>query len=132
MQENEATGQSEQPAENRSGQTFNGRSPRQRCRSSRTGAREGEASPCRCPTEQRKGGASPAYIYALGRIEPRFPSFAAEKEFAQATGRAELAGLSDRQALQAVLAERQNRYLVRQVVLGADDRGTRHLHPDAA
>ena len=29
-----------------------------------------------------------AYIYALGRIEPRFPSPAVEKEFAQATGRA--------------------------------------------
>jgi PatG Domain len=57
----------------------------------------------------------PAYIYALGRIDPRFQSLAAEKEFAQATGRAETAGLSDRQALQKILAERQNRYLVRQL-----------------
>jgi hypothetical protein len=38
-----------------------------------------------------------------------------EKEFAQATGRAETAGLTDRQALQKVLAQRQNRYLVRQL-----------------
>src|SRR6266436_4903360 len=56
-----------------------------------------------------------AYVYALGRIEPRFPSPAVEKEFAQATGRAETAGLTDREAVQQVLAQRQNRYLVRQL-----------------
>ena len=56
-----------------------------------------------------------AYIYALGRIEPRFPSPAVEKEFAQATGRAETAGLTDREAVQQVLAQRQNRYLARQL-----------------
>jgi len=56
-----------------------------------------------------------AYVYALGRIEPRFPRLAVEKEFAQATGRAETAGLTDRQALHAVLGQRQNRYLVRQL-----------------
>src|SRR5262245_49493012 len=56
-----------------------------------------------------------AYIYALGRIEPRFPSLAVEKEFAQATGRAETAGLTDREAVQQVLAQRQNRYLARQL-----------------
>jgi hypothetical protein len=38
-----------------------------------------------------------------------------EKEFAQATGRAETNGLTDRQALQKVLSERQNRYLTRQL-----------------
>ncbi len=67
------------------------------------------------PAQNGAAVAPPAYIYALGRIEARFPSLAAEKEFAQATGRAETAGLSDRQALQSVLAERQNRYLVRQL-----------------
>jgi hypothetical protein len=56
-----------------------------------------------------------AYVYALGRVEPRFPSLALEKEFAQATGRAETTGLTDRQALQSVLSERQNRYLARQL-----------------
>jgi hypothetical protein len=59
------------------------------------------------------GAAMPAYVYAIGRIEPRFPSLSAEKEFAQATGRAETAGLTDRQALHAVLSQRENRYLVR-------------------
>jgi hypothetical protein len=38
-----------------------------------------------------------------------------EKEFAQATGRAETAGLTDRQALQSVLSQRSNRYLARQL-----------------
>src|ERR1700757_2941666 len=56
-----------------------------------------------------------AYIYALGRIEPRVPRLSVEKEYAQATGRAETAGLTDRQALQAVLSKPENRYLARQL-----------------
>ena len=56
-----------------------------------------------------------SYVYALGRVEPRFPRLAVEKELAQATGYAETAGLTDRQALHAVLSQRQNRYLVRQL-----------------
>ena len=59
--------------------------------------------------------ATPSYVYAIGRIEPRFPRLAVEKEFAQATGRAGTAGLTDRQALQAVLSKPENRYLVRQL-----------------
>jgi hypothetical protein len=38
-----------------------------------------------------------------------------EKEFSQATGRAATAGLTDRQAVHAVLSKRENRYLVRQL-----------------
>jgi cyclic patellamide precursor peptide PatG len=56
---------------------------------------------------------SPSYVYALGQVEPRFPSLAVEKEMAQVTGRADTAGLTDRQALHTVLSERRNRYLVR-------------------
>jgi PatG Domain len=56
-----------------------------------------------------------SYIYALGRIQPRFPRPAIEKEFFQVIGRAETAGLTDREALQSVLSQRQNRYLVRQM-----------------
>ena len=52
-----------------------------------------------------------SYVYALGRIEPRFPRLSVEKEFAQATGRAETVNLTDRQTLQRVLQE--NRYLVK-------------------
>src|SRR5260370_36410492 len=50
-----------------------------------------------------------SYVYAIGRIEPRFPSLALEKEFAQTVGRAGTAGLTDRQVGQSALAERANR-----------------------
>jgi hypothetical protein len=39
-----------------------------------------------------------SYVYAIGRIQPRFPRPSIEKEFAQATGRAETTGLTDREA----------------------------------
>ncbi|MGH7987757.1 MAG: hypothetical protein ACREQX_15945 [Candidatus Binataceae bacterium] len=55
----------------------------------------------------------PSFVYVLGKIEPRFPRLSVEKEFAQAIGRAETAGLTDRQALERVL--RENRYLIRQL-----------------
>jgi hypothetical protein len=57
----------------------------------------------------------PSYVYALGRIDPRMPSMGVEKEIAQATGRAETANLTDRQALRTVLLEPQNRYLAKQL-----------------
>jgi hypothetical protein len=62
------------------------------------------------------GGAasSPSWVYAIGNIEARFPAVSVEKEFAQATGRADTAGLTDRQALHTVLSKPENRYLVRQ------------------
>jgi len=78
-------------------------------------------APRPCPTcgvvPATNGGAAdtPRYVYAIGGIEPRFPRPSVEKEFAQATGRAETAGLTDRQAFQNVLSQRQNRYLVRQL-----------------
>lgn len=56
-----------------------------------------------------------SWVYAIGRVEPRFPSLAVEKEFAQATGRVGTAGLTDREALRTVLADRNNRYLARQL-----------------
>lgn len=59
--------------------------------------------------------AAPSYIFALGRVEVRFPSLSIEKEFAQSIGRADTAGLTDRQAMRAALSERGNRYLARQV-----------------
>jgi hypothetical protein len=82
-----------------------------------------QAGPGTCATCGSALGSNPeggematySYVYALGRVEPRFPSMALEKEFAQATGRAETAGLTDRQAVYAVLSERQNRYLARQL-----------------
>jgi len=58
---------------------------------------------------------SPTWVYAIGRIEPRFPRISVEKEFAQALGRDKAAGLTDRQALHFSLSKPENRYLVRQV-----------------
>ena len=67
------------------------------------------------PTAGPAAAVSPSFVYALGRIEPRFPSLAVEKEFAQVTGRAEVVGLTDREALEAILSNRANRYLARQL-----------------
>lgn len=89
-------------------------------------------SSCRGSTGSNPNGKNAlSYVYALGRVEPRFPSLAVEKEFAQATGRTETAGLTDRQALHSVLSERQNRYLVRQLcwVLAIEGIATYILHP---
>jgi hypothetical protein len=71
------------------------------------------------------------FIYVLGRIEPRFPSLSIEKEFAQATGRAETAGLTDREGVHTVLSGRENRYLARQLcwVLTIEGLDTYILHP---
>ena len=77
-----------------------------------------------CPTCGNSGGAtdlSPngsaitSYVYAIGRVEARFPNLAAEKEFAQATGRTDTAGKTDQQTFHAVLSKRENRYLIRQL-----------------
>ncbi|NJK51814.1 MAG: hypothetical protein HC936_01645 [Leptolyngbyaceae cyanobacterium SU_3_3] len=57
----------------------------------------------------------PAYVYALGKIEWRFPNQSVEKEFTQVTARTETAGQTDREAIHTVLTQRQNRYLVRQL-----------------
>jgi len=61
------------------------------------------------------GLTAPSYVFAIGRVEMRFPTLAVEKEFAQATGRADTRGLTDRAAAHAVLSERTNRYIARQV-----------------
>lgn len=61
------------------------------------------------------GSATPSYVFAIGKVEMRFPSLAIEKEFAQATGRANTKGLTDRAAAHAVLSESSNRYIARQI-----------------
>ena len=61
------------------------------------------------------GAAVPSYVYAIGRVEARFPNLAAEKEFAQATGRTDTARKTDQQTFHAVVSKRENRYLVRQL-----------------
>jgi cyclic patellamide precursor peptide PatG len=58
---------------------------------------------------------APSYVFAIGRVEMRFPTLSVEKEFAQATGRANTTGMPDRAASQTVLSEPANRYLLRQL-----------------
>jgi hypothetical protein len=63
----------------------------------------------------RTGTPPGGWIYAMGRIDPRFPRISVEKEFAQAGGDAETAGLTDRQATHRILSEPRNRFLARQL-----------------
>lgn len=67
------------------------------------------------PPLEVDGSGPSKFIYALGRIEARFPRLAAEKEFAQATGRMDADALTDRQAFHKLLSQPENRYLVRQL-----------------
>ena len=69
-----------------------------------------------CPTCAPGAGSTPlSFVYALGKIEARFPRLSVEKEFAQAIGRAESAGQTDQQAFYNALSKRENRYLTRQL-----------------
>ena len=86
--------------------------------------RSGSVVPADCPTcgslaggtdPSTNGNDRPSYIYAIGRIEARFPSLAVEKEFAQATARTDTAGKTDQQTFHAVLSKPEHRYLVRQL-----------------
>lgn len=88
---------------------------------SATRADPGRVAPQACPTCGTAPGANggngspPVWVYALGQIAPRFPKISVEKEFAQALGRNDAAGLTDRQALHATLSKPENRYLARQL-----------------
>jgi hypothetical protein len=73
----------------------------------------------------------PPWIYAVGRIEPRFPRLSVEKEFAQATGRTDTKGLTDRQALQSVLSKPEKPLSCQATLLAADYRGAGDLHLSA-
>jgi hypothetical protein len=82
------------------------------------GGMEGPSSSSN-PNDNTKMAMNPAtysFIYALGRIQPRFPIPSLEKEYAQVVGRAaDTAGQTDPQAMQSTLGKRENRYLVRQL-----------------
>jgi hypothetical protein len=54
------------------------------------------------------------FIYAIGKIHPRFPDRSIEKEYAQLIGRStDSGGLTDFQALKTALSKRENRYIAR-------------------
>ncbi|MGB3940902.1 MAG: hypothetical protein WBK96_05355 [Candidatus Manganitrophaceae bacterium] len=73
---------------------------------------QGGGGGCGCQGASTKN-IPPSPVYAIGKIEARFPSLAVEKEFAQAIGREKTGGQqTDRQAFHTVLSQKQNRYLV--------------------
>jgi hypothetical protein len=75
--------------------------------------------------------AARTFVYAVGRVEPRYPRLDVEKEFAQVAGRDGAIGLTDQQALHSLLRERSNRYLARELcwVLSIEGLETYILHP---
>ena len=67
------------------------------------------------PSEESANTPPRIPIYALGRIEARFPSPAIEKEFLQAVGRSDSSGQTNQEALHEALSRRENRYLARKL-----------------
>ncbi len=77
-------------------------------------AQPAQCSSCSADAAAAGGGGPASYVYAIGRVEARFPSLAVEKEFAQVAGRTETAGKTDQQTFHAVLSDPDHRYLTRQ------------------
>ncbi|MBC8066939.1 MAG: S8 family serine peptidase [Deltaproteobacteria bacterium] len=90
-------------------------------------------STCGCQTcSTSAAGTTPTSpVYALGRVEVRFPTVALQKEYAQAVARGSLDGATDSRALNDTLARPENRYLVRQLcwVLNIEGLPTYILRP---
>lgn len=58
----------------------------------------------------------PPFVYAIGQVQPRFPSLGVEKEFAQVAGQQSSVTLAtDRQIMKDTLSDPGNRYLARQL-----------------
>jgi hypothetical protein len=76
---------------------------------------EGTTTCSACGVANRGTSAQHAseFVYAIGRIEPRFPRQSVEKEYAQVVARSETKGLTDRQARHKILSQPENRYLAR-------------------
>lgn len=73
---------------------------------------------CCCAGDAKSIGRSSASntpVYAIGKVEWQFPNDSAEKELAQAIEREKSTGMTDREAMYALLSQRRNRYLVRQL-----------------
>ena len=71
---------------------------------------------CRCvePAQAVEPTAAAAsYVYALGRIEPRFPTLGAQREYAQVIARGDYTGKTDAETLHAALTLPENRYLAK-------------------
>lgn len=60
-------------------------------------------------------GDEPGYVYAIGRINARFPSIDIEKELAQVVRGTETVNLTDREVLHQVLSQPENAYIAREM-----------------
>jgi PatG C-terminal len=79
-----------------------------------TGAGQGGSCPtCSGAAQTNISTSANSYVFAIGQIDFQYPSESVEKEIAQMAHRAKTAGLTDRQVVQNVLSQRDNRYLVR-------------------
>ena len=107
--------QNTQPTEQVIAETFNfnNRTPPVHTRNIIYPAEDGNESCSTCATA--KNAKPVQYVYALGRILPRFPGVGIEKEFMQATSRNSTTGLTDNQTMHTVLTDPQNRYLARKL-----------------
>lgn len=68
-----------------------------------------------CPTCGNSGNSfgRDAYVYALGKIQPRFSSLSLEKEFLQVAADPEFSGLTGNQLMAKILTKPTHRYLAR-------------------
>lgn len=99
--------------ENETRQSFVGQEVLERVRPLFTPAQHDGSAPC--PTCAGTPSVPTNYVYAIGKIEARFPRLSVEKEFAQAIGRIDTTGQTDQEAFYTTLTQPQNRYLVRQL-----------------
>jgi hypothetical protein len=87
------------------------------------GAAPGTVHAAGCGCASCSGGAADSaqpvqysLVYALGRLEPRFPTIGIEKEYAQARARGDGgAGKTDHRSLADTISDGANRYLARQL-----------------
>jgi hypothetical protein len=95
----------------------------------------GSQSEGSCPScAKSKEASSPAYpsfVYALGKVEPRYPRISVEKEVAQVAKQISTEGLTDAQVLKKVLSDPLGRFLARLIcwVFRIEDQETFILHP---
>ncbi|HEX6294634.1 MAG TPA: hypothetical protein VFZ46_05715 [Nitrososphaeraceae archaeon] len=55
------------------------------------------------------------FVYAIGKIKPKFPSIGIEKEYFQVVGRTDTAGQTDYEVMKTALSKKENQYLLRQM-----------------
>jgi len=78
---------------------------------------QSESSSCGCNNKSgsMEGASNPTFVYAIGKVEPRFPSPDLEREYQQVIAKSDTKGQTDFEALHNTLTRRENRYILRQM-----------------